>query len=223
MRTRRRRSRGELQLTFLRDIWLELASSLFADSRLSGFGYLEGRRFDHPGEVYGGLPRLVSRRKAREEEENRARRARAHRFTLPPSRTGSSAQEMVPNSILVSTTDTTSFGPTLLADFRTLSLPQITTGELRPPLPISRLRAKLNVSPSPSSFLRWLHWQNHPITDGGKITFDMWPSTRELDPDELYEFVVFLQAALPQPLLPLTSLLCPLSLQRPRTHQPHHR
>lgn len=99
---------------------------------------------------------------------------------------------MVPNSILVSTTDTTSFGPTLLADFRTLSLPQITTGELRPPLPISRLRAKLNVSPSPSSFLRWLHWQNHPITDGGKITFDMWPSTRELDLDELYEFVVFL-------------------------------
>ncbi|KAL7416853.1 hypothetical protein BDY24DRAFT_412339 [Mrakia frigida] len=33
----------------------------------------------------------------------------------------------------------------------------------------------------------WLHWQNHPITDGGKITFDMWPSTRELDPDELYD------------------------------------
>ncbi|KAI5452587.1 hypothetical protein NCC49_000748 [Naganishia albida] len=32
----------------------------------------------------------------------------------------------------------------------------------------------------------WLHWMNRPLEAGGNATFDLWPSTRELDQDELY-------------------------------------
>lgn len=33
----------------------------------------------------------------------------------------------------------------------------------------------------------WRHWIDKPLKDGGRITFEMWPSTRQYDEDELYE------------------------------------
>lgn len=33
----------------------------------------------------------------------------------------------------------------------------------------------------------WRHWIDKPLKDGGRVTFEMWPSTRQYDEDELYE------------------------------------
>ncbi|CDZ98383.1 hypothetical protein [Phaffia rhodozyma] len=33
----------------------------------------------------------------------------------------------------------------------------------------------------------WIHWINQPLANDGNVSFDLWPSTRELDDDELYE------------------------------------
>ncbi|KAH8082638.1 hypothetical protein HD553DRAFT_62746 [Filobasidium floriforme] len=33
----------------------------------------------------------------------------------------------------------------------------------------------------------WLHWVDKPLKDGGRITFELWPDTSELDEDELYD------------------------------------
>jgi hypothetical protein len=40
--------------------------------------------------------------------------------------------------------------------------------------------------PAPPGHHGWIHWFGSPLPDGGRPQFDMWPSLKEFDQDELY-------------------------------------
>ncbi len=54
------------------------------------------------------------------------------------------------------------------------------------PVFISRFTCPGDGKPVHKDHHGWIHWLDKPLTSGGRVTFDLWPSTSELEEDELF-------------------------------------